>query len=222
MKRILIAIGLGLALAPIPAGADEAPQASCDIAPQPLIGGDPNKVLIACWGISDAFAGQLAELMNKLLRERIEPQALAAKLDEVERAPEEGVARSLNDVQRQAIIQSLSGQDTAQIMVLAHPAVDDSAGYAKDLATPLLMAGWQIDGHQIRRAAPKPLDPVQGVAIVVRDANAPPKKAQRLKAALTAAKLSAPILSDPRFDAEAAMLWIGKRPVFMQADAARP
>jgi hypothetical protein len=62
---------------------------------------------------------------------------------------------------------------------------------------------------------------VQGVAIVVRDTNAPPKKALRLKAALTAAKVAAPFVSDPRFDAEATMLWIGKRPVFTQADAAK-
>jgi hypothetical protein len=222
MKRLLIAIALGLAIAPNAAGADEPPaQANCEIAAQAMIGGDPNKVTIACYGINDAFAEQLIGLAHRMLRDRINPQTVLAKLDEVERVPEDGVARTLDDVQRQVIIQSLHGQDAAQIMITAHPNVDDSAGYAKDLATPLLMAGWQIEGHQVRRTAPKALEPVQGVAIVVRDTNAPPKKAQRLKAALTAAKVTAPFVSDPRFDAEATMLWIGKRPGFMQADAAK-
>jgi hypothetical protein len=222
MKRLLITIGLGLAIVPNAAGADEPPaQASCELGSQPLIGGDPNRVTIGCNGVNDAFADQLIELTNRMLRDRINPQTVLAKLDEVERVPDDGVARTLNDLQRQAIIQTLHGQDNAQIMITAHPSVDDSAGYAKDLATPLLMAGWQIEGHQVRRTAPKPLEPVQGVAIVVRDTNAPPKKALRLKAALTAAKVAAPFVSDPRFDAEATMLWIGKRPVFTQADAAK-
>ena len=221
MNRLFIAIGLGLAIVPNAAGADEPVQTNCEIASQPIIGADPNKVLIACYGINDAFANQLAELMNRMLRDRLDPQMVTAKLDEVERVPDDGMARGLNDLQRQAIIQTLHGQDTAQIMITAHPSVDDSAGYAKDLATPLLMAGWQIEGHQVRRTAPKPLEPVQGVAIVVRDTNSPPKKALRLKAALTAAKVTAPLVADPRFDAEATMLWIGKRPVFMQADAAK-
>jgi hypothetical protein len=83
------------------------------------------------------------------------------------------------------------------------------------------MAGWQIEGHQIRRAAPKTLDPVSGLAVVVRDRDAPPQKAVRLRAALTAAHVNAPLVSDPSLAAEATVLWIGKRPTFMQADAAK-
>src|ERR1051325_546354 len=142
MKRFFISLGLGLALAPNAAGADEPPaQASCEIGSQPLIGGDPHRVTTGGNGVSDAFADQLIELTNRMLRDRINPQTVLAKLDEVERVPDDGVARGLNDLQRQAIIQTLHGQDTAQIMITAHPSVDDSAGYAKELATPLLMAG---------------------------------------------------------------------------------
>jgi hypothetical protein len=83
------------------------------------------------------------------------------------------------------------------------------------------MAGWQIEGHQIKRAAPKLLETVPGVALVVRDKDAPPPKAVRLRAALAAARVSAPLVSSPSLAADAAMLWIGKRPVFMQADAAK-
>src|SRR5207248_8651172 len=209
-------------LVPSAVRADDPPApASCAIAAQPLFGGDAANVTISCSGINEAFANQLAALMSRILRDRLDPQMVNAKLDEVERVPDDGVARTVDDSQRQAIIQTLAGKDTEQITIIAHPAVEDSAGYGKDLATPLLMAGWQIEGHQVRRTAPKPLEPVQGVAIVVRDTNAPPKKALRLKAALTAAKIAAPLVADPRFDAEATMLWIGKRPVFMQADAAK-
>ena len=221
MKRLLIAIGLGVfLLAPAAVRADDPPApASCALSTQPLFGGDPNAVTIACSGINEAFANQLAGLMTRILRDRLDPQLVNAKLDEVERAPEDGVARTLEEGQRHAIVQALAGKDAEQITVTAHPAVEDSAGYAKELATPLLMVGWQIEGHQIRRAVSKTLEPVPGVAVVVRDQNAPPKKAQRLKAALSAGHVNAPFVSDPSLAPEATVLWIGKRPVFVQADA---
>lgn len=223
MKRLSIAIGLGLLLlAPGAARADDPPPpANCAVSAQPLFGGDPNAVTIACSGVSEAFANQLAELMTRILHDRLDPQMVNAKLDEVERVPDDGVARALDETQRQAILQKLVGKEAEQIAVVAHPAVDDSAGYGKDLATPLLMAGWQIEGRQIRRAVSKTLEPVQGVAVVVRDQNAPPQKAVRLKAALSAAHVTAPLVSDPQMAADATMLWIGKRPVFMQTDAAK-
>ena len=66
------------------------------------------------------------------------------------------------------------------------------------------------------------LDPVTGVAIVVRSRDAAPPKAQQLKTALTAARIGAQLVSDPALPADAAMLWIGRRQVFMKADAAKP
>ena len=221
MKRLFIAIALCfLLLAPPIARADDPPApASCGVSTQPLFGGDPNAVTIACTGVSEAFANQLAGLMTRILHDRLDPQLVNAKLDEVEPVPEDGVARTLDEGQRHAIVQSLAGKDGEQITITAHPVVEDSAAYAKELATPLLMVGWQIDGNQIRRAVSKTLEPVQGVAVVVRDKGAPPQKAQRLKAALSAARVNAPFVSDPSLAAEATVLWIGKRPVFVQADA---
>ena len=223
MRRPIIAIGLALVLfAPAAVRAEDAPaQPSCEVSAQPLFGGDAGAVTISCSGINDAFGNQLATLMTRILRDRLDPQLVNAKLDEVERGPDDGVARTVDDRQRQAIIQNLAGKEAEQIAITAHPNVDDSAGYAKDLATPLLMAGWQIEGHQIKRAAPKLLETVAGVALVVRDKDTPPQKAVRLRAALAAARVSAPLVSNPGLAADAAMLWIGKRPVFMQADAAK-
>lgn len=221
MKRLSLAICLSfLLLAPGAGRADDPPApASCAVSTQPLFGGDASAVTIACSGINEAFANQLAELMTRILRDRLDPQLVNAKLDEVERAPEDGVARTLDEAQRHAIVQNLAGKDGEQITITAHPAVEDSAAYAKELATPLLMVGWQIEGHQIRRAVSKTLEPVQGLAVVVRDKNAPPPKAQRLKAALSAARVNAPFASDPSLAPEATVLWIGKRPVIVQADA---
>ena len=222
MKPLFIATGLALLLlAPTAARADDPPQASCAIAPQPMFGADPNGVTIACTGVDEAAGSQLAALMTRIMHDRLDPQTVSAKLDEVERVPDDGVARTLNDAQRQAIIRALSGRDAEQITITAHPNVEDSAGYGKDIAAPLLMAGWQIEGHQIRRAASKVLDPVSGLAVVVRDRDAPPQKAMRLRAALTAAHVNAPFVSDPSLAAEATVIWIGKRPTFMQADAAK-
>jgi hypothetical protein len=92
--------------------------------------------------------------------------------------------------------------------------VADSADYARSLAQPLLMVGWRVEGNQVRRAAPKNLEPVYGVALVVQNAEALPDKAVTLKRALSAAKIPAPLLVDPALAPEATQLWIGKRPSF--------
>jgi hypothetical protein len=159
--------------------------------------------------------------MTRILQSRLDLQAVMAKLDDVESIPDEGVARTVSDAQRHAILQALSGKQGEQIAITVHPLVDDSAEFGKAIATPLIMVGWQIEGNQIRRAAPKALDPITGVAIVVRSRDAAPAKAQQLKTALTAARIGAQLVSDPALPADAAMLWIGRRQVFMKADAAK-
>ncbi len=135
-----------------------------------------------------------------------------SKLSEVDRIPEEGVARTVDEAQRQRIIQSLAGKPPGQIAIVAHPVVTDSAEYARGMATTLLQVGWQIEGQQIRRAAPKQLDEVPGVAIVVRDRSAPPPQAVLLRSALAAGNITAGLVSDPGMAPAAALLWIGRRP----------
>jgi hypothetical protein len=151
----------------------------------------------------------------------VPPSSVLAKLDEVARVPQEGVARTVDENQRHQIIQSLLGKPAAQIAITAHLSVEDSAEYAKALATPLMMVGWQIDGNQVRRAAPKSLEPVQGLAVVVRDRGAVPQKALQLRAALTAAHIGTALVSDPGLAADATLLWIGRRVVFTPADPAK-
>ena len=55
----------------------------------------------------------------------------------------------------------------------------------------------------------------------MRSRDAIPAKAQQLKTALSAARIGAQLVSDPALPADAAMLWIGRRQVFMKADAAK-
>ena len=59
------------------------------------------------------------------------------------------------------------------------------------------MAGWQIEGSQIRRVVPAGFDDLPGLVMVVRDEKAPPEKAKRLKQALASAKIFLPIIADP-------------------------
>jgi len=106
--------------------------------------------------LSEAFGKQLTEILTRILKNRLDPQMVLAKLEEVDQVPPEGVARTVDENQRHLIIQSLIGKPVEQIAITAHLMVEDSAEYAKALATPLMMVGWQIEGNQVRRAAPKP------------------------------------------------------------------
>jgi len=216
MKRLLIAVGLGLFVLSPAARADDAPGAVCGLTSAPFLSSSDGNVLIGCsGGVSEAAGNQLAEILTRILQKRLDPQLVLVKLEEVDRVTD-GVARIVDDGQRQAIVQSLVGRPAEQIAITAHLAVDDAAEFAKGIAAPLTMAGWQIEGHQIRRAASRALDGVHGVAIVVRNRDAAPPKALQLKNALSAAQIGSQLVSDPNLPADAATLWIGRRPVLTQ------
>jgi len=167
------------------------------------------------------FGNQLVEIMTRILRDRLDPGMVLAKLDEVDKIPEEGVARMVNDVQKQLIIQNLNGKPSGQIAITAHPAVEDSAEYAKGIATTLLTVGWRIEGNQIKRSAPPQLDPVLGIAIVVRDKGAPPSSAVLLKSVLNKARIGAGLVADPTMAPDAPLLWIGRRRVIATSEPAK-
>jgi len=154
----------------------------------------------------------LTAVLTRILQERLDPQQVNAKLNEVAALPVEGAARTVTEDQRQAIMRSLQGKPAAEVAMIAHPLVEDTAELAQALATPLVMVGWQLQGNQIRRAAPRNLDPVPGIAIVVRDPAKLPPKAEQLKTALIAGKLGPTVISDPAMAPDAVLLWVGRRP----------
>lgn len=219
MKRFLLALGFLTTATMSAAYADEPP--GCNVTSAGILSQDQPGVTINCTGVPEALGNQLAAILTRIVQDRLDPQMALAKLGEVDRIPEEGVARVVDESQRQLIIRKLAGKPGEQIAIIAHPGVDDTAEFARAIATALLAVGWQIEGHQVRRAAPKSLDPVQGVALVVRNKDAPPQKALQLKAALADARIAAQLVSDPAIAPEAATLWIGRRPVFIPTEAAK-
>jgi hypothetical protein len=227
MQRFAVSLCLVLAMSASGARADEAPpQPGCAVGSTnilPMQQQDQSNargdVTINCSLLTEAFGNQLTDILNRILHDRLDPQMVLVKLDEVDRVPEEGVARAIDESQRHLIIESLNGKRPAEIAITAHPVVDDSAEFAKQIATPLLMVGWRIEGNEIRRVAIKSLEPVTGVALVVRDKAAAPQKALELKAALNAAHVSARLVSDAVMAPDATLLWIGRRPVFMAPEA---
>src|SRR5205085_1540264 len=191
----------------------------CALTSAPLMAQPEGSVLIGCTGgATEAFGDQLALVLTKILQNRMDPQAVLAKLDSIDSVPDEGVARIVSDAQRHAIIEALHGKDSGRVAIVAHPLVEDSAEFAKGIATPLTMVGWQIEGNQIRRAAPKALENITGVAIVVRDIASAPPNALQLKKALAAGSIGAQLVADASAPEGGAMIWIGRRPVFMQAN----
>jgi hypothetical protein len=219
MKHSLLVAGFlaVVVAAPWSARADDGdtPQLGCGLNTGIMASQDQGSVTISCDGVSDTAGPQLVDILNRILVNRLDPQSVLVKLDEIAPVPEEGVARILDDKQRQILVQQLIGKGSEQIAIIAHPSVPDSAEYAKSIATPLLMVGWQIDGNQIRRAAPKPLDTVSGIVLFVRNPAAPPEKAVRLKAALSAAHVMVPLVQDSSMPPDATTLWVGKRPMLL-------
>jgi hypothetical protein len=214
MKRVLLLLALiAIPLASVRAD-DAPPQNGCGLVSALLIAQDQGTVTIACSGVSPEFGTLLAGLLTDVLQRKLDPRIVAAKLDEIEAAPEAGVARTFDSSQRQLVIKELVGKPGQEIAIAADPTESDAGDFAKDIATPLQMVGWQIAGNQITRKALPGFEDVPGVVLIVRDPNAPPEKARELKGALTDAHLVVPLLADPKLAPDAAVLWIGKRPSF--------
>jgi hypothetical protein len=209
MNRTFAALALFAAFLLLPAsGQAQQPPPRCTSS------ADGDNVSIACSAVGEEMGNQIAEMLSRMLNSRIAPNMMLAALTEIEPLPPEGIARTLNPNQEQAILNQLAGKPTQQISIVAHPLVPDSAEYARSLAQPLLMVGWQVEGNQVRRAAPKNLEQVYGVALVVQNADAPPDKAITLRKALQAGRIPTPLLVDPSLTPEATQLWIGKRQSF--------
>lgn len=219
--RAVIALSLCVVLPAVTAQAQTGPNAACTVTNANIVSQDLGDVTITCTALSEAFGRQLAEILTRVLQDRLDPQMVLGKLDDIDQVPQEGIARTVSEAQRQLMIQSLSGKPTGQIAITAHPEVADSAEFAKGIATSLLQAGWEIAGQQIRRAAPPSLDPVPGLAVVVRDKNAPPRPALQVKAALNAAHITAPLVADPTLDSGTVLVWVGRRPSFASATPAK-
>jgi hypothetical protein len=210
MKRLFAVLLSGFVIVSAAARADN----GCGVVSDAFVQQGQGQVMINCIGVSEVLAGQLAGVLTYIMQRRLDPEQVIAKLSEIEGAPEPNVARKLSDDQGQTIIQSLIVKPAQQIAIIANPQEADSGDYAKSIAGQLLMAGWQIEGNQIRRVALPGLDEMPGLVLVVHDDKNPPEKAMLLKKALAAAKILAPVVSDPTMAAGETLLWVGKRPSF--------
>ncbi|HTZ35599.1 MAG TPA: hypothetical protein VMB84_06200 [Stellaceae bacterium] len=223
MRQLLTAALSALLLVPAVARADDdaaSQDKGCGLVSGALISQGQGQVMINCVGVSEEFGGQLAGILTYVLQNRLDPEIVIAKLNEIEGVPEGDGPRSLTADQGQAIVQSLLGSKPAVIAMVANPGGSDSGDYALAIATRLGMAGWQIEGSQIRRLVPPGLDSINGLVLVVRNEKAPPEKALALKKAMAAAKIYVPIVADPQMPDGGTMLWVGKRPSFNPAAAA--
>lgn len=218
MMRSVIALSLFLVASTVAARADDTNPAGCTVASTNILSGDQGDLTITCSKVSAAVGQQLADILTRILQDRLDPQMAQAALDEVDQVPQEGVARTVDERQRQLILQSLTGKPTGLIAIIAHPESADAADFAKSVAMSLLQAGWQIEGQQIRRIAPPSLENLHGLAIVVHDKGGLPQQAAWLKAALNAAHITAKLVADPTVGSDTTLLWVGRRPGLTSAE----
>src|SRR5258706_5894358 len=123
MKRLVVALLFGILALPVAARADE--PVGCALTSAPLMAQPEGSVLIACMGgITEAFGGQLADVMTRILQSRLDLQAVMAQLDHGESISDAGVGRTVHDAQRHPILQALTGQPGDQIAITVHPLVD--------------------------------------------------------------------------------------------------
>jgi hypothetical protein len=215
MKLSLAVLFGALAVLPVAAFADggASPDKGCGAASSAFAAPADGQVMITCTGITPEFGDQLVAILTEVLQRRLDPEIVVAKLAEIEGLPPDGAPRTLTADQGQILVQSLVADKPAAIAISADPDGAEPAGYALAIAARLGMAGWRVEGDQIRRVVPPGLGDIHGLVLVVRDEKSPPDNAMRLKQAMAAAKILVPIVAKPDLGAEAALLWVGKRPM---------
>ena len=220
MKSFIPAMLGALVLMPTAALADDAAaqqEQGCGLVVNALISQGDGHVMLDCAGVTEEYGKQLAGILTYVLQRRLDPELVIAKLDEVEGVPPGDAPRTLTADQGQALVRSLVAGKPAVITVSADSEGQEAGNYALSIATRLGMAGWQIEGNQISRNVPKGLDDIHGMVLVVKDEKNPPEKAVQLKKSMAAAKIFVPIISRPDIAADAALLWVGKRPTLNSA-----
>jgi hypothetical protein len=211
MRPLMIPALGALMLIPLAARAEDAPQGQgCGLVSNGFVSQSQGQVLINCAGVTEEFGGQLAGILTYVLQKRLDPEIVITKLGEVEGVPAGDAPRTLSVDQGQTLVKTLVGTK-AQIAIVADPGGKDAGDYALAIATKLGVAGWQIEGNQIRRSVPPGLEDIHGLVLVVRDDKAPPEKAVQLKKAMAAAKIFVPIIANVNVPADGALLWVGKR-----------
>jgi hypothetical protein len=221
MKLFFPALFGALLLMPAVALADEAaaPQGpGCGLVANALVSQGEGHAMIDCAGVTEEYGKQLAGVLTYVLQRRLDPELVVSKLDEIEGVPAGDAPRNLSTDQGQTLVQGLmAAGKPAVISISADPDNPEPGNYALAIATRLGMAGWAIEGSQIRRTIPAGLEDIHGLVLVVHDEKAPPEKATELKKAMAAAKIFVPVISKPDLAADAALLWVGKRPVLNAA-----
>jgi len=221
MKSLFPALLGALLLTPAVALADDAAAQQgqgCGLVENALVSQGDGHVMIDCAGVTEEYGKQLAGILTYVLQRRLDPEIVVAKLDEVEGSPPGDTPRNLSTDQGQTLVQSLMAVGKpAVISISADPDSPEPGNYALAIATRLGMAGWGIEGSQIRRTVPKGLEDIHGLVLVVHDEKAPPAKATELKQAMAAAKIFVPVITKPDLAPDAALLWVGKRPVLNAA-----
>jgi hypothetical protein len=219
MKSLIPALLSALLLVPASAWADDATaqQQACSLVANALISQGDGHVTIDCVGVTEAYGNQLAGILTYMLQRRLDPDLVVAKLDEIEGAPPGDTPRDLTADQGQLLVKALLTGKQATISINADPDGTEPGNYALAIATRLGMAGWTIEGSQIRRAVPPGLGDIHGLILAVRDEHQAPEQATQLKKAMAAAKIFVPIVSKPDLAADAALLWVGKRPTLNAA-----
>ena len=82
MMRAAIVLSLLWAVSASPARADDA--GGCTVTTVSMVSPDQGTVSIDCTGLSEASGRQLADILTRILKNRLDPQMVLVKLDEVD------------------------------------------------------------------------------------------------------------------------------------------
>jgi hypothetical protein len=120
-------------------------------------------------------------------------------------------SRTLSQAQGQRVATAVSRIPKGKIVVTAYMSAEDGQDYGAYVASAIVAGGWSVEGNRINRAVGTVADQIRGLALLVRDATAPPRVALQLSEALASEGLAAPLATDPALPEETILLWIGRR-----------
>jgi hypothetical protein len=175
--------------------------------------GDNNTFTITC-GIGKAQGDQMLKILNKILLNQLDPNAVMTKLDEIQKDIHEIRAREspwvLSEDQSTRIIGFLKGTGKTFSFSAWHSPSDlRSKDFLKQLSDAITKGGWNVKEpvfHILTQDA-------AGIFIAVKDKDKPaPEGAILLQMALSAADVPSAGMSQPDLAEDAFELYVGQKP----------
>jgi hypothetical protein len=177
----------------------------------PIAPNNSGTITIQCGGISTKLGNQLVVILNRIAKNQLDPDAVMAKLDEIQRGVNEireaGAPRRLSNPQRDVLVSRLTPLSKPRLSVLVLNGSAEIEDLSKDFQDVFKRLGWPL-GNQLYGMVPSSF---RGISVGVKSQQDHPAAAEVLVRTLTEMGFLVEASADSKLQADEIRLVISSK-----------